>query len=75
MLRSVAEWNSEPAAAGEAPIEVGIGLHFGTAVLGDIGDEQRLEYAVIGDTVNVASRLEHDVVSWTRFDGAKRPFL
>ncbi len=58
MLRAVSEWNMERAAAGATPIEVGIGLHYGSAVLGDIGEERCLEYAVVGDTVNVASRLE-----------------
>jgi adenylate cyclase len=58
MLDSVEAWNRERGARGETAIEVGIGLHFGPAVMGDIGDERRLEYAVIGDTVNVASRLE-----------------
>lgn len=58
MLNAIAEWNHERVAAGEPPIRLGIGVHFGTAVLGDIGSERRLEFAVVGDTVNVASRLE-----------------
>ncbi len=51
-------WNRERRDAGAEPIEISIGLHYGTVVLGDIGSARRLEYAVLGDTVNVASRLE-----------------
>ena len=58
MAAEIAAWNRQRAEAGEPPVRAGIGLHFGPVVLGDIGDERRLEFAVIGDTVNVASRLE-----------------
>ncbi|MDP6516856.1 MAG: adenylate/guanylate cyclase domain-containing protein [Alphaproteobacteria bacterium] len=58
ILADIGEWNRERQAAGAAPIEVSVGLHHGPVVLGDIGSERRLEYAVLGDTVNVAYRLE-----------------
>lgn len=58
MVREVRAWSTERARRGEPPIRIGIGVHYGPVVLGDIGDERRLEFAVIGDTVNVAARLE-----------------
>lgn len=57
MVASMEQWNTERRRAGEPEICVGIGLHYGTVVLGDIG-AHRLEFAVIGNTVNVSSRLE-----------------
>ena len=43
---------------GEAPVRVRIGLHSGPLIVGDIGAQDRVNYTVIGDTVNVAARLE-----------------
>jgi len=59
MMDALEKWNVERQVAGHAPVKVGIGLHWGPVVVGDIGNERRLEYGVIGDTVNTASRLEH----------------
>jgi adenylate cyclase len=58
MIDAVNVWNTERSERGEPEIRGSFGLHYGPAVLGDIGGENRLEFAVIGNTVNVASRLE-----------------
>ncbi|MDH3771651.1 MAG: adenylate/guanylate cyclase domain-containing protein, partial [Nitrospirota bacterium] len=58
MLGSIAEWNAERRLAGKRAIRIAIGAHHGEVVLGDVGDERCMEFAVLGDTVNVASHLE-----------------
>jgi adenylate cyclase len=50
--------NRECAARGDPEFQVSVGVHYGTTIIGDIGPARRLEFAVVGDTVNVASRLE-----------------
>lgn len=58
MLAAVDAWSVERVARGEGPVRIGIGVHRGPVVLGDIGDARHLEFAVVGTTVNVASRLQ-----------------
>ncbi|PWU19049.1 MAG: hypothetical protein C5B48_14095 [Candidatus Rokuibacteriota bacterium] len=58
LARETNRWGRERSSRGRAPVQLGIGLHYGEAIVGSIGDAQRLDYVVIGDTVNVASRLE-----------------
>jgi PAS domain S-box-containing protein len=58
MGEKIVAWNGKRIAAGLQPLRIGIGLHHGEVVLGDIGGERRVEFAVIGDTVNVANRIE-----------------
>ncbi len=58
MLKALEAWNGERRQRGEPALSVGIGVNYGPAVLGDVGSEQGLSFAVIGDTVNTASRLQ-----------------
>jgi len=58
MIAEMNRWNVERARQGQEPIEIGIGLHYGEVVVGNIGHARRLEFTVLGDAVNVASRLE-----------------
>ena len=58
MLTSIDQWNDQRKAQDKSAIKLSIGMHFGNVILGDIGSHRRLEFATLGDTVNVASRLE-----------------
>jgi adenylate cyclase len=57
MLRSVEKLNASWRDQGRPEIQIGIGMNYGDAFAGYTGSERRLEYTVIGDTVNTASRL------------------
>jgi adenylate cyclase len=58
IVEDMAECNCECAAHGDPQFQVSVGVHYGPVIIGDIGPSRRLEFAVVGDTVNVANRLE-----------------
>ncbi len=57
MMRVLEELNQKWAEQGRPHLDIGIGINFGDVFAGNIGSDRRLEYTVIGDSVNVASRL------------------
>ncbi len=63
MLSNLDEWNKERLAEGRDEINVRIAIHSGPVVVGDIGSDTRVDYTVLGNTVNIAARLEEFVAS------------
>jgi len=58
MIQGLRELNRHWASRGIPPLAIGIGIHSGNVIVGNIGSDQRLDYTLIGDNVNLGSRLE-----------------
>jgi adenylate cyclase len=58
IVRRLARLNDQWRAQGAPPLEIGVGIHTGSVVAGLIGPDQRVEYGVVGDPVNLANRVE-----------------
>lgn len=61
LQRMVNEWNVERAKTDLPPVMVRVGINSGLAVVGNVGTEKRVDYTVLGSSVNIASRLESGV--------------
>jgi len=59
MQEALSEFNSRQASEGKPEFRIGIGLNYGMVTVGNIGSEKKMDYTVIGDMVNLASRLEN----------------
>ncbi|MBW4546444.1 MAG: PAS domain-containing protein [Symplocastrum torsivum CPER-KK1] len=58
MLQTLTEYNQHRAKQGYVPLQIGIGINTGSLMLGTVGGESRMDSTVIGDAVNLASRME-----------------
>jgi adenylate cyclase len=56
--RALAMYNQHRANSGYSAIKIGIGIHYGAVIIGTVGSDDRMDTTVIGDSVNIASRLE-----------------
>jgi adenylate cyclase len=61
--RAIARWNEERAERGAAPVLSRIAINTGPVVVGDVGSNRRVDYTVLGNTVNIAARLEESAAS------------
>lgn len=64
MREALAQLNNVRMSRDQKPIQIGMGLHAGEAISGTIGSSERMEYTVIGNTVNTASRVEASTKSF-----------
>ena len=58
LQREMDRWCEKRARRGAFSVRLGIGVHYGPAVVGNVGSDQRLEFTVVGDAANVAARIE-----------------
>jgi adenylate cyclase len=61
MMARVELWNDERVKEGLPPVRIRVGINSGPAVVGNVGTEKRVDYTVLGSSVNIASRLESGV--------------
>jgi class 3 adenylate cyclase/HAMP domain-containing protein len=58
MIEAVQEFNKKQIELGKPEFHIGIGINYGVVTVGNIGSERKMDYTVIGDMVNLASRME-----------------
>jgi adenylate cyclase len=58
MIDALDGFNAEQERQGKPPFTIGVGIHYGVVTIGNMGTDKKMNYTVIGDTVNLASRLE-----------------
>jgi adenylate cyclase len=58
MIEEVRRFNEQQRKKGGIEVDIGVGVHTGPLIAGNIGSDRKMEYTVIGDTVNVANRVE-----------------
>lgn len=61
MMSRIEQWNAEREQQGLPPVRIRVGINSGPAVVGNVGTEKRVDYTVLGSSVNIASRLESGV--------------
>jgi adenylate cyclase len=58
IVNAIECWNQQRIRCHESAVRIAVGIHYGEVVQGDVGSERRLELTLVGDTVNIASRVE-----------------